>query len=140
MNALWIFPNDTHILGDSAHPLLPHMLTHTGTICLIPKWIIISLHSATRNVVERAFRCMKSKFRRLEKVELNNLEDICNVNVNLCVVQFLYWRERIWWSIRNRNVSNGDRYICIHGSSRPDAESKRERIANSLIWYLINSL
>jgi len=131
-----MFPNDTHILGDSAYPLLPHMLTpYKDTGNLSDTQVNYNfIHSATRNVVERAFGCMKSKFRRLEKVELNNLEDICNVIMSTCVLHNFCIDENEYDDQQETepDASNRDRYICI-GSSRPDAESKRERIANSLI-------
>jgi len=82
-----VFSNETHILDDSAYLLLPHLLTpykNTRRLTASQK-NFNSIHSSTRNVVERAFGCMKSKFRRLEKIELNKLEDICQV-MSTCVL------------------------------------------------------
>jgi len=57
-----VFPNETHILGDSAYPFLPHLLTpyrDTGRLTASQANFNF-IHSSTRNVVERAFGCMKN--------------------------------------------------------------------------------
>ena len=77
-----IFPQETHILGDSAYPLLTPDNGNLSQHQINFNYC----HSATRNIVERAFGCIKSKFRRLEKIQLNQMEDICNVIMSTCVL------------------------------------------------------
>ena len=55
-----IFPQETHILGNFAYPLLPRLLTpYRDNRNLSQEQINFNYcHSATRNVVERAFGCI----------------------------------------------------------------------------------
>ena len=68
-----IFPQEMHILEDFAYPKSVVLLTpYRDNRNLSQEQINFNYcHSATRNVVERAFGCMKSKFFRLEKIELS---------------------------------------------------------------------
>ena len=79
---------------------------------------------------------MKSKFRRLEKNELNEMEDICNVIMSTCVLHNFCINENEYEKAEEADFNiidiKSDTYVCI-GSSRPDSESKRDRIANELV-------
>jgi len=132
------FPEETCILGDSAYPLLPQLLTpyrDNGNLNQAQRNYNYC-HSVTRNVVERAFGTMKSKFRRLEKIELNNVEQICNMILSACVLHNFCIEENEY-DDDDDNEKMADesrdpnRFVCV-GSSRPDAEAKRNAIAQQI--------
>lgn len=54
-------------VGDSGYPLEPWLLTPFGTPATAIEQKYNSLHSRTRNVVERCFGLMKSRFRCLDR-------------------------------------------------------------------------
>jgi len=108
----------------SAYPLLPQLLTpYRDTDNLSPIQRNFNYcHSVTRNVVERAFGTMKSKFRRLEMIELNGVEVICNVILSACVLHNFCLEEDEYDEEEEQENTNDDpnRFVCV-GSSRPDA-------------------
>ena len=64
-----------HILGDSAYPLLPHLLVpyrDNGHLSATQSRYNL-LHSETRSVVERAFARLKGKLRRLKGLECTHI-------------------------------------------------------------------
>ncbi|XP_045122685.1 putative nuclease HARBI1 [Portunus trituberculatus] len=69
-------PEDYHLLGDSAYTLQPYMLVpYRDNGHLLPWQVNFNhIHSTSRVVIERAFGLLKSKFRRLQKLEMIDVE------------------------------------------------------------------
>lgn len=66
-NPTSLFPPETYLLGDSAYPLLPWLITpfKRTTILSARQKRFNKKHSCTRNVIERSFGLLKSRFRKL---------------------------------------------------------------------------
>jgi len=83
-----LFPNDRHILGDSAYPLIDWLLTpdrDNGHLTLAERQYNF-IHSRARMVIERAFGMLKGRFRRLNFIEVDSLEDIAKVVIVACTL------------------------------------------------------
>ena len=78
-----LFPNNRHILGDSAYPLYDWLLTpYRDNGHLTPSQRNYNfVHSSTRMVIERAFGMLKGRFRRLRFIEMDSLDNIANWKV-----------------------------------------------------------
>ena len=83
-----IFPNSTHLLGDSAYGLEKWMMTpyrDNGNLTQSQhKYNYI--HSSTRMVIERTFGALKGRFRRLKYVDIQDIEKIVKVVISCCVL------------------------------------------------------
>ena len=130
-----IFPDDTFIIGDSAYPLTPHLLTpykENGYLNETQENYNY-VQSATRNIVERAFALLKSRFARLKHVEMNKIEDICLIILSACVLHNYCLEENdfeVDFDVEPVDVVPS---FVYNGSSRADAAAKRDRIANDLL-------
>ncbi|XP_045106663.1 putative nuclease HARBI1 [Portunus trituberculatus] len=82
------FPEDYHLLGDSAYTLQPYMLvSYRDNGHLLPWQVNFNhIHSTSRVIMERAFGLLKSKFRRLQKLEMIDVERIPLVIAGACVM------------------------------------------------------
>lgn len=83
-----MFPNSTYLLGDSAYPLSPWLMTpykDTGHLSARQRNYNF-LHSSTRMVIERAFALLKGRFRRLKYVDLDRLEDLPDIVLVACTI------------------------------------------------------
>ncbi|XP_055999441.1 putative nuclease HARBI1 [Ostrea edulis] len=82
------FPNNTHLLGDSAYSLEKWMMTpyrDNGNLTQSQhKYNYI--HSSTRMVIERTFEALKGRFRRLKYVDIQDMEKIVKVVISCCVL------------------------------------------------------
>ena len=86
-NSAEMCPNGSYILGDSAYPLSPNLLTpykDFGEFSPVQRRYNY-VQSSTRVIIERAFGLLKGKFRRLKKIELNTLKTINNL-IHACVI------------------------------------------------------
>lgn len=81
-------PEEYHLLGDSAYTLQPYMLVpYRDNGHLLPWQAHFNhIHSTSRVVIERAFGLLKSKFRRLQKLEMIDVERIPLVISGACVM------------------------------------------------------
>lgn len=82
------FPNDSHLIGDSAYPLGRHILVpFKDNGHLTRKQINYNIaHAATRVVIERAFGILKGRWRRLKYLELHNTDNLPSTIVAACVL------------------------------------------------------
>lgn len=65
-----------HIIGDSAYPLLRHVMTpYRGNGHLTRQQITYNRKlSSIRSIIERAFGLLKGKFRRLKYLDISNFD------------------------------------------------------------------
>lgn len=81
-------PPDLHLLGETAYPLHPWVLTpyrENGHLSPV-QHRYNNVHSSARSCVERAFGLLKGKFCRLKGLDMDNLMLINEVIVAACVV------------------------------------------------------
>lgn len=127
------FPNDSHIIGDAAYPIHPHIMVpfRDNGFLTIPENNYNYCLSSTRMVIERAFGLLKMRFRMLlDCVPLLGIKHIpefiiaCCVLYNICmskvdIMNVLMHRcnERIGPFYENNSILGNE---------------KRERIMNRL--------
>ncbi|XP_061194770.1 putative nuclease HARBI1 [Saccostrea echinata] len=83
-----MFPNNTHLLGDSAYGLEMWMMTpyrDRGNLTQ-SQYQYNYIHSSTRMVIERTFGAIKGRFRRLKFVDIQDIEKIVKVVISCCVL------------------------------------------------------
>lgn len=83
-----MFPNDSHILGDLAYPLMPNLLVaykNNGRLSRQERVFNTRL-SAARSAIERAFALLKSRFRRLKYLDMTNTVHIPEVIIACCIL------------------------------------------------------
>ena len=133
-NSNQLFPSDRHILGDSAYPLKDWLLTpyrDNGHLTLTERQYNF-IHSSTRMVIERAFGILKGRFRRLNFIEMDSLEDTAKiVNVactlhNICLMKDDEFEE----SFELEEEVNNFQDI---GSRDTNAAMKRDTIRDNLV-------
>ncbi|XP_034944035.1 protein ALP1-like [Chelonus insularis] len=84
-----LFPMNTHIIGDSVYPIFPWLVKpYKDNGLLIPNERHFNrLISTTRVVVERAFGCLKGRFRRIKFfTEYTDLPFVVKVVMSACVL------------------------------------------------------
>ena len=71
-----ILPPHLHLIGDAAYPLMQHVMTpYRNTGHLTPAQVRYNTKlSSIRFIIERAFGCLKGKFRRLKYLDISDLE------------------------------------------------------------------
>lgn len=79
---------ENHILGDSAYALAPFMMVpFRDNGHLTEEQVNFNMrHSSTRVVIERAFGLLKSKFRRLQYLEMRLVNKIPLVILSACIL------------------------------------------------------
>ncbi|KAF2898652.1 hypothetical protein ILUMI_07523 [Ignelater luminosus] len=83
-----IIPADCHILGDTAYPLLTHLMIpyrDNGHLSVEQKKYN-AVHVKARAFIRRAFSRLKKKFKRLEYLELNNVKSVTDIVYAACVL------------------------------------------------------
>lgn len=77
-----------HFLGDGAYPLRSWLLTpYRDTGRLTPQQRNYNYrHSGTRVTIERAFGCLKGRFRRLRYLETSELKTSVEVIILCCII------------------------------------------------------
>lgn len=105
-----------HLIGDSAYPLKSYLLRpyrRSHRLNLQQK-LFNRVHSKSRQVIERAFGFLKTKFRRLFCLDRLNVEDIgptiiaCCILHNICLASEDYARELIFGSDNDNDEDNED--------------------------------
>ncbi|XP_071652546.1 putative nuclease HARBI1 [Temnothorax longispinosus] len=121
------FPNDSHIIGDAAYAIHPHLLVpfrDNGLLSNRPKNFNYCL-SSTRMAVERAIGQLKIRFRiLLDCLPLTGVKKIpefiiaCCVLHNICILQ----NEELQAPVRDNNTDMGNakktRIMCIANEAR----------------------
>lgn len=89
------FPENTHLLGDKANPLLSSLITpykDNGHLSNQQKHFNY-IHSKGRSVIERAFALLKNRFRILKYMDVQNIDwgvkyiIVCCVLHNACILK-----------------------------------------------------
>ncbi|XP_060553286.1 putative nuclease HARBI1 [Ruditapes philippinarum] len=83
---IYMFPINTHLLGDSAYPLSNWLMVpfkDFGNLNEIQKRYNYK-HSSTRVCIEIAFGALKGRFRRLKFVDLTDIKAIVHVVLSCC--------------------------------------------------------
>lgn len=83
-----IISNGHFILGDSAFPLLSWIITpfrNFGNLTADQR-LFNTCHSKTRQVIERSFRLLKARFRRLTKFPARDLSLVVHSVLSACVL------------------------------------------------------
>ena len=79
---------DDHILGDSAYPSLPFLLTpftDNGHLTQIQRRYNVT-HAKIRSVVERAIGLLKNRLTRLKKIDQRDIETVVTTIMAGCVI------------------------------------------------------
>ncbi|XP_066596947.1 uncharacterized protein [Prorops nasuta] len=93
-----LIPSSYHILGDSAYPLLPCLMTpFKDNGHLSSEQINYNVrHASSRSIIERAFAFLKGKWRRLKFVEVNSVQMANNIIAAACTLHnFLILRNEM---------------------------------------------
>lgn len=83
-----LFPHDSHLIGDAAYAIGPHLLTpfrdngHLGAL----ERLYNKRFSKRRVAIERAFALLKNRFRRLYYVEMKRPDNIVLAVMTACVL------------------------------------------------------
>ena len=83
-----LLPAGTHIIGDSAYPLLPQLLKtyrDNGHLTARQKHFNRRLHSA-RVIIEHAFGLLKGKFRRLRYLQMGSVQRASAAVMAFCIL------------------------------------------------------
>ncbi|CAL1685158.1 unnamed protein product [Lasius platythorax] len=86
------FPNDSHIIGDAAYPIHPHVMVpfRDNGFLTIPENNYNYCLSSTRMVIERAFGLLKMRFRMLlDCVPLLGIKHIAEFIIACCVLHHI---------------------------------------------------
>ena len=133
------FPFDSNMLGDGAYKLESFLLTPFKGSCLQSHQAVYNkAHASTRNVIERAFGVMKSRFFRLtEKIHLRNTKEISRLVMAICTLHnFGILEDMRYGDDTEKEFTAFDAQdppvLVCHGSARVDAERKRDEIAYNL--------
>lgn len=129
------FPNDSHIIGDSAYGIHPHIMVpfrDNGHLTGLQNNFNLCLSSA-RMAIERAFGIWKHRWRSiLDCLPMVTLEKIPEYLIATCVLHniCILNNDLIDFNeVRQRDVP---REILIFGRAE-DGNTKRQRIMNNLI-------
>ena len=132
-----------HILGDSAYPLLPQLITpYRDNGHLTPVQARFNtVHSATRSVVERAFARLKGKVRRLKGLECTHISNsLTIIEAGFVLHNFMLLHENIHDTAGEEDTADDteddspQQDIATGRSTviRQLAAAKRDRIAEAL--------
>ncbi len=83
-----LVPQGMHIIGDSAYPLLPQFMKpyrDNGHLTARQRRFIRKLNAA-RVVIEHAFGILKSKFRRLQFLQMQSISNISSAVSACCIL------------------------------------------------------
>ena len=138
-NPFSMVPHGSSLVGDATYTLEPYMMTpykDTGVLNASQRNYNYK-HSVTRNIIERAFTLLKSRFPRLKLVELKNMEELCSYIIAVCTLHnfALYEEIRLGdegdydFEIEEEEEINN---FISYGSSAKDSERKRSDIAKAI--------
>lgn len=137
-NPLIYFPNDSHIVGDSAYGVHPHIMVpfkDNGHLSDRQKNFNFCLSSA-RNVIERAFGLWKGRWRSiLDCLPMITIEKIPEYLVATCVLHnicILKGDLIEFEEVCEEDISHG----TLTSDRMEDGNTKRQRIMNSLMMRI----
>ena len=138
-NNLTNFPPDCHIIGDSAYPLSPYLLTpyrETGNLTRYQQNYNFR-HSSTRMTIERAFGHMKGRFHCLQFFPSPDIAFICKSVISCCVLHNICVDNSDLIPVdaenyRDPSLTNTDFDVRIVENQQRDGKSKRDQIAANL--------
>lgn len=91
-------PGFQHLIGDSAYPLLTNLMKpyqDNGHLTR-PQQIYNTKLSSIRSIIERAFGLLKTKFRRLKFLEVDEPETASKIVMSCCILHnFLLKQDNI---------------------------------------------
>lgn len=128
---------DGYILGDSAYPLLPWLLTpYRESGDRFPRWKINfnKHHSQQRVTIENTFGLLKQRFRRLYSIDAKSILQSCMIVMAACVLHNLCNSERDFMAELadfpdHDDVGNDVEDVGISSVSPGYCESRRQMIA-----------
>ncbi|XP_072140969.1 uncharacterized protein [Dermacentor andersoni] len=129
-----------YILGDSAYPLLPWLMTpYRDNEATFPSWKkkFNVVHSQQRVAVENAFGLLKQRFRRLYLVDAASIKQCVLTVMGACVLHNLCNEERDFFDelrqlpVQEEVVNDEDTDIFIDRGVAGFSESLRENIAQN---------
>ncbi|XP_066582413.1 putative nuclease HARBI1 [Prorops nasuta] len=130
------FPNNTHLLGDSAYPLYKILLTpykdngHLNEIQINYNRKFCS----TRMIIERTFGLLKGRFRKLNYIYMFNTDMIPSVILACCILHNICIEndDDPFESIEVNEDDEEDMYYNNNNDIFVDGEEKRELLATLL--------
>lgn len=132
-----VLPQDGHLLGDSAYPLLTNLLVpfkDNGHLTNIQKNYNLK-HSKTRVAIEQAFALLKGRFRRLKLMETKRPDLIPLLILSACILHNICLLENdVPYDINLEAEMNEERMMNVHHvlveEDQHNAIQKRNHIAN----------
>ncbi|GAB6024191.1 hypothetical protein CHUAL_014235 [Chamberlinius hualienensis] len=90
-----MFPNNSHIIGDAAYPLMENLMIpfKNKGMLISQKMNYNKVMLSARSIIERAFSLLKRRLRKLQLLEMTDLKRIpivvfaCCIIHNLCILQ-----------------------------------------------------
>ncbi|XP_031328585.1 putative nuclease HARBI1 [Photinus pyralis] len=131
------FPNDSHILGDSAYPLSQHVLVpYKDNGHLTRKQTKFNvIHASTRVTIERAFGLLKGRWRRLNYLELHCSAHIPSTIMAACVLHNFCIKNKDEISFDVHPGGNNAQDITSDATTTKGGVVKRCQIAETL-WHI----
>ncbi|XP_037513266.1 putative nuclease HARBI1 [Rhipicephalus sanguineus] len=128
---------DSYLLGDSAYPLLPWLLTpYRDNEQTFPVWKkrYNKCHSQQRSAIENAFGHLKQRFRRLYFVDAATVKQCCLIIMGACVLHNMCNEERDFFielqeTAEFEEVGNDDENDVTDRSLAAYSECLRKAIA-----------
>ncbi|KAL3195526.1 hypothetical protein MRX96_045626 [Rhipicephalus microplus] len=132
------YPRGGYLLGDAAYPLLPWLLPpYRHVTSSWQPWMskFYHVHSKQRVVNGIAFGLLKGRFRRLDKIDVNNIPQAVEIVMAACVLHNLARTHAD--VLKNSDIANSD--LGIFSSEPVDVDHKpmlaarlRDRLAQSV--------
>lgn len=130
------FPFGSHLIGDAAYPIGPHLITpYRDNGHLSPKQKLFNTHlSGARCTIERAFGRLKTRFRRLYRLETRRPDIIVTIIMMACILHnvCLMWGDTIPMADKDVKQDERSRAEVSCALTKSLGKEKRERIANAL--------
>lgn len=133
-----MLPPDHHIIGDAAYPLLVNLLTpYRDTGHLTRAQIIYNTKlSSIRSIIERAFGFIKTKFRRLNYLDIADFDFGNKMIAASCVLHnFLIDHDEINFEINDELLEEEQEEVAVEREEVENNEAidKRNRISELFI-------
>lgn len=120
-----MFPDDGHMLGDSAYPCLPYLMKpfkYHGHLSTAEKKFNKKL-SSSRVVIEQAFGLLISRFRRLKFIYMRRTDLIPIIIAAACILHNI--------CIDNQDVINIEEEVTFNDNLRSAADNEDQFTGNT---------